>query len=149
MSLRNRPCLQAYGSENQTDFLGLSDPQPTNPWGVSTPTSGKKGHLLSPFTLRYMLNPLGRHTASSVRKEVRFQVPFSGPSLLAPLETGSELPQSTTFFFFFLNLSSPFSSVSLSLTYSSDAFLSPTTGIRRRGWGRRNRTRRKVRHPLP
>ena len=89
---------------------------------------------VEPFVFN-LLRHSPKTSVSSVRKAVRFQVPFSGPSLLTPLETDSELPQSTTFLLsLFLDSMSPLSSsLSLSLTLtssSSDAssLSQPTTG---------------------
>ena len=95
---------------------------------------------VEPFVFN-LLRHSPKTSVSSVRKAVRFQVPFSGPSLLAPLETDSELPQSTTFLLFllFLDSMSPFlSSLSLSLTLSSSSDASsrsPTTGTLGGGGG--------------
>ena len=70
-----------------------------------TVQEGPQISSVEPFVFN-LLRHSPKTSVSSVRKAVRFQVPFSGPSLLAPLETISKATQSATFLF--LDLSSFF-----------------------------------------
>ena len=84
-------------------------PQKLGPELSHTVQEGPQISSVEPFVFN-LLRHSPKTSVSSVRKAVRFQVPFSGPSLLAPLETNSELPPSTTFLLLSLDLMSPFSS---------------------------------------